>query len=38
MEDIVLAVNGKDAGGEGLADEFIERFAAMRAGKGGEAQ
>ena len=38
MEDIVLAVNRKDAGGEGLADEFIERFAAMRAGKGGEAQ
>ncbi len=26
MEDIVLAVNPKDAGGEGLADQYIEKY------------
>lgn len=27
MENIVMAINPKDSGGEGRADEFIERFA-----------
>ena len=30
MEDIVMAINPKDAGGEGRADEFIEKYALSR--------
>lgn len=33
MEGVVLRVNSKDAGGEGLADEYIERYARLTAGK-----
>ncbi|MCI2049652.1 MAG: ATP-binding cassette domain-containing protein [Lachnospiraceae bacterium] len=32
MEDIVRAVNGKGEGGDGLADEFIEKFNKSRQG------
>ena len=35
MEDIVVRVNSKEAGGEGLADEYIERYAAWAASKKG---
>ena len=34
MEGIVMAVNGKDEGGEGRSDEFIEKYARMTAEKG----
>jgi ABC-type multidrug transport system ATPase subunit len=34
MEGIVMAVNGKDEGGEGRADEFIEKYAKMTTEKG----
>lgn len=38
MENIVMSVNSKDAGGEGRADELIERFAEYTAsGEVGEA-
>ena len=29
MEQIIMAINPKDAGGEGRADEFIEKYAAL---------
>ena len=39
MEQIVVAVNRTEEGGEGLADQFIERYAAMTAEQeGGDAQ
>ena len=31
MEQIVMSVNSKDEGGEGLADEFIEKYAGYAA-------
>lgn len=31
MEQIVMCVNRKDEGGEGRADEFIQKYAALRA-------
>lgn len=34
MEEIVLSVNQKDEGGEGLADEFIEKYTAFAFGGG----
>lgn len=34
MEGIVMAVNGRDEGGEGRADEFIEKYAKMTTEKG----
>lgn len=38
MEQIILAINRKEEGGEGLADEFIQRFAQRNAEqKGGTA-
>ena len=38
MEQIVLSVNRKEDGGEGLADQFIERYAELtREREGGEA-
>ena len=37
MEKILMAINGKDEGGEGRADEFIEKFAKLTAEKGAEA-
>ena len=33
MEGVVMRVNSKDAGGEGLADEYIERYARLAAGQ-----
>ena len=33
MEGVVLRVNSKEAGGEGLADEYIERYARLMAGE-----
>lgn len=36
MEDIVMAVNSEEEGGEGRADEFIEKYAEMTAGKGAD--
>ena len=33
MEGVVLRVNSKDAGGEGLADEYIERYARLQSGE-----
>ena len=33
MEGVVMSVNRKEEGGEGLADEYIERYARMRAEK-----
>ena len=27
MEDILLSINQKDEGGEGRADEFVEKYA-----------
>ncbi|MBP5750056.1 MAG: ATP-binding cassette domain-containing protein [Firmicutes bacterium] len=33
MEQVVLAVNGKHEGGEGRADEFIEKYARLTAEK-----
>ncbi len=30
MEDIVMSVNGRDQGGEGRAEEYIEKYAALR--------
>ena len=39
MEQIVVAVNRTEEGGEGLADTFVERFAAMTdEAEGGDAQ
>ena len=32
MEEIVLAINRKEEGGEGRADEFIERYAEVQHG------
>ena len=29
MEEVVMSVNRKDQGGEGRADEFIARYAAL---------
>ncbi len=38
MEQVILAINRKEEGGEGLADEFIQRFAQRNAEqKGGTA-
>ena len=38
MEGVVVSINSKDEGGEGLADELIEKFAGLSAAeKGGEA-
>ena len=38
MEKVVLAINRKEEGGEGMADEFIQRYAQMAAEqKGGAA-
>ena len=34
MEEIVMAVNAKSEGGEGRSDEFIAKFAALRAERG----
>ncbi len=34
MEQIVMAVNNKDEGGEGRADEFIEKYARLTAERG----
>ncbi len=36
MEDIVMSVNRKEEGGEGLADTYIERYATMKAEKEGD--
>ena len=36
MEDIVLSVNQKDEGGEGLADDFVEKYTAYAFGGGGQ--
>ena len=33
MEDIVMSINGKDQGGEGRAEEFIKKYAALQAEK-----
>ncbi len=33
MEGVVMSVNSKDAGGDGLADEYIERYAKRMAGE-----
>ncbi len=33
MEGVVMSVNSKDAGGDGLADEYIERFAERTSGE-----
>ena len=33
MEGIIMSVNRREEGGEGLADSFIERFARLRAGQ-----
>ena len=33
MEQIVLSINGKGEGGEGRADEFIEKYARSTAEK-----
>jgi ABC-type multidrug transport system ATPase subunit len=35
MEDILLSINQKEEGGEGLADEFIEKYADMISKKAG---
>ncbi len=35
MEGIVMSVNRKEEGGDGLADHFIERYAALVASEGG---
>ena len=32
MEEIVKAVNQKEEGGDGLADEFVMRFAGVQNG------
>ena len=37
MEQIVMAVNSKGEGGEGRADEFIEKYAQLTREKGGAA-
>ena len=29
MEDILLSVNQKEEGGEGLADEYVEKYAQL---------
>ena len=34
MEEIVMAVNSEEEGGEGRADEFIEKYAKMTTTKG----
>ena len=33
MEQIVMAVNKKEEGGEGRADEFIAKYAELQAGQ-----
>ena len=33
MEGVVMSVNSKDAGGDGLADKYIERFAERTSGE-----
>lgn len=38
MEGIVMSVNRKEEGGDGLADEFIERYARLTAGQEGGAE
>ena len=35
LEDIVRRINRPDEGGEGLADQYIERFKAERSSYGG---
>ena len=35
MEQIVMSVNGKSEGGEGRADELIEKYAAYAAAREG---
>ena len=35
MEGIVMSVNRKEEGGDGLADQFIARYAALAASEGG---
>ncbi len=35
MEDILLSINQKDEGGEGRADEFVEKYADLMKGKVG---
>ena len=37
MEEIVVAINRKEEGGEGLADRFVEQYAAMAAEQEGGA-
>ena len=37
MEKIVLAINRKEEGGEGRADEFVQRYAQMAAEQKGGA-
>ncbi|MCR4656361.1 MAG: ABC transporter ATP-binding protein [Lachnospiraceae bacterium] len=37
MEEILLSINQKDEGGEGRADEFVEKYADLIAGTGSEA-
>ena len=32
MEEVVMAINRKEEGGEGRADEFIERYAEVQNG------
>ncbi len=34
MENIVMAINGKEAGGEGRADEFIQKYADLTVERG----
>ena len=38
MEGIVMSVNRKEEGGDGLADHFIERYAQLAAAAEGGAQ
>ena len=37
MEDVVMSVNSKEQGGEGLAEQYIERYAALAAAAEGGA-
>ena len=37
MEDVVMSVNSKEQGGEGLAEHYIERYAALAAATEGGA-
>ena len=36
MEKIVMSVNSKEEGGEGRADELVEKYTALAAQKGGQ--